>query len=662
MTAATDDGCDLEEWADRPAVPEGAWFSLSGTGDPAALSPEAFAQGGPADQMEPGAVLAALAEGMLDPAGLALVSDNALLGVVGASQRLMSRAAAMTQRAVAEYARRQRQQAGRGRVSRSRAGYAEFSPDDLAPELAVNPGQAEAAMLRHELAQRRLPGCCQALWDGTIGDYPMRIIADATVCLDDAGAAEADQILAQAAPGLTPGQLRALAARVVLMIDPDAAERRRRDAAAQARVSHFREDAGTAGLSGRDLPPDAVLRSWQHIDTAARALAAAGIKAGLDKLRAAVYLGLTSGTDPLTVLPLLQDNPGECFTPEPPAQPGTPHRTGRASGAQDDSRAGDAGDHRETDEDRQADDRQAGHHGEVYDGGQPYGDDDNGDREADDGGEDGSGEGGARRDGPGPSGPSGSSGPSGPVAGPVAPFPAVINLLVPVGTLFGWSSAPGEIPGWGPLDPETTVQMTAAASRHPSTRWCITLTDPRDGTAVAHGCAPGRHPWVPPGGAGPGPHGKGGTAAQQQAGRQSAEEAAGQRQTGEEEAELRRQAAEFLASLRVGLARVARDACDHAECTDRYQVPRKLKHLIRARTATCIAPCCNRAAADGDADHAIPWPDGPTCQANLGGACRRHHRNKQAPGWALTQPRPGTFQWVGPSGRVRVTYPTRYLL
>ena len=56
-------------------------------------------------------------------------------------------AAAMTQRTVAEYARRQRRQAGRGRASRTRAGYAEFSPDDLAPELAVNPNQAEAAML-----------------------------------------------------------------------------------------------------------------------------------------------------------------------------------------------------------------------------------------------------------------------------------------------------------------------------------------------------------------------------------------------------------------------------------------------------------------------------------------------------------------------------------
>jgi hypothetical protein len=605
MTATHDDH-DLEAWADRPTAgtggtaPQGAWFSVAGTGDPGVLGPEAFTQGGAADRMEPGALLAALAEGVLDPAGLGLVSDNALLGVVGASRRLMSRAAAMSQRAVAEYARRHQAAPG-GR--RSRAGYTEFSSDDLAPELVVNASQAEAAMLRHEASLRRLPACSQALWDGQIGEYPMKIIVDATACLDDAGAAEADQILAREAPGLTPGQLRVLAARVVLMIDPDAAEERRRDAAARARIVKYREDAGTAALSGRDLPPDAVLRSWQHIDAAARILAASGIKAGLDKLRAAVYLGLTSGTDPVAVLPLLQETPGDRLTPEPAAS---------AEPGDDDGRD-----------------------------------------------QDGDGDGGTRRDGPGP----GPGGPASPVAGPVAPFQAVINLLVPLGTAFGWSSAPGEIPGWGPLDPETTTDMMAAASRHPLTRWCVTLTGP-DGTAAAHGCAPGRHPWAPPRASDPNLRRSGGgnrdgpSLPWDREPDGTVPGAGGQRQ----EAGQRQQAAQFLASLRTRMAQVANGiACDHAECTGKYEVPRRLKHLIRARTATCTAPCCNQPAADGDADHTIPWPEGPTCQENLGTPCRYHHRCKQAPGWTLRQPRPGTFQWTGPSGRVRTTQPTRYL-
>jgi len=337
MTAVFDDDADLEGWADQPAaVPQGAWFCLAGTGDPELLSPEAFAQGGAADGLEPGALLGALAEAVSGPGVLGLVSDNALLGAVGAIRRLMSRAAAMNQQVVAEYARRHRES---DRKKASRAGYTEFSADELAPELGVNVTWAEAEMLRHESSQRRLPACSQALWDGLLGEYPMKIIADVTGCLDDNGAAEADRILAGAGPGLTPGQLRALAARVVLMIDPDAAQARRKEAAGRARVVRFREEAGTAALSGRDLPPDAVHRSWQHMEGAAAALRASGIRAGTDMIRAAVMLGLTSGTDPLTVLPLLLDNPAQdpapaSSTPTGSAATATPAwtaRTGKAA-------------------------------------------------------------------------------------------------------------------------------------------------------------------------------------------------------------------------------------------------------------------------------------------------------------------------------------------
>jgi hypothetical protein len=620
-----DDDVDSESGAGRfatagsheIALPYGAWFSVAGTDDPAALSPEAFAQGGAADAMVPGALLAALAEGVLDPAVLPVVSDNALLGVVGASQRLMSRAAAMMQRAVAEYARRNRD-ADPSRASR--AGFREFSPDDLAPELVVNTTQAETAMLRHESSERRLPACSQALWDGKIGEYQMKIIADAAAGLDDKGAAEADEILAQGAPGLTPGQLRALAARVVLMIDPGAAEERRRDAATRARVVKYREDAGTAALCGRDLPSDAVLRSWQHIDAAARALHASGIKAGLDKLRAAVYLGLTSGTDPLTVLPLLQEATGEPVTPDArtgggaatdretwpwnePCEAQTQSTTGKDSAADGDPDGDHGPDDLDEGGDRRPDDAYDADDGRTVDGGSDGGHGGHG-REDSDGGE-----GGARRDGPGTPAPhSPGGGAVNPRTGPGAPYQAVINLLVPVGTGFGWSSAPGEIPGCGPLDPETTRDMMVAASRHAGTRWCVTMIG-EDGTAVAHGCAAGQHPWSPWSGVDPDLHGA---------------------------ADLRQQAAKFLASLHADLAPVAKGTCDHAEYTDRYEVPRKLKHLIRARTATCVAPCCNRPAA--------------------------HHRNKQAPGWTLEQPEPGVFRWTSPSGRIRSTYPTRYLI
>ena len=81
--------------------------------------------------------------------------------------------------------------------------------------------------------------------------------------------------------------------------------------------------------------------------------------------------------------------------------------------------------------------------------------------------------------------------------GESAPPPANLNLIVPIGTMFGWSSAPAQADGFGLLDPEETQALVAAASRHPRTRWSITLVDP-SGQAVAHGRARGQHPWDPP--------------------------------------------------------------------------------------------------------------------------------------------------------------------
>ena len=88
----------------------------------------------------------------------------------------------------------------------------------------------------------------------------------------------------------------------------------------------------------------------------------------------------------------------------------------------------------------------------------------------------------------------GAPGPAGDSSAEPAPLPALINLLVPAGTLLGWSTAPGDAAGWGLLDTEETQALVKAASRHPRTRWCVTVTG-ADGNAIAHGCAAGQHPW-----------------------------------------------------------------------------------------------------------------------------------------------------------------------
>ena len=163
----------------------------------------------------------------------------------------------------------------------------------------------------------------------------------------------------------------------------------------------------------------------------------------------------------------------------------------------------------------------------------------------------------------------------------------------------------------------------------------MTVVGP-DGTAAAHGCAPGPHPWTPASRDGP---------ARAPTPDQQASQVTG-----------------LLRRLRVTLAPIARGTCDHRHRSGRYVISRKLKHLMQARAAKCTAPGCNRPAAEADADHTIPWPAGPSCECNLSPPCRYHHRCKQAPGWRLEQPEPGVMVWTGPSGRQHTTGPTVYLV
>jgi hypothetical protein len=86
-----------------------------------------------------------------------------------------------------------------------------------------------------------------------------------------------------------------------------------------------------------------------------------------------------------------------------------------------------------------------------------------------------------------------------------------------------------------------------------------------------------------------------------------------------------------------------------------------LRHLVEVRDGQCTQPTCVRAARRCDFEHAVPYDKGGrTCGCNGGCRCRRDHKVKQSPGWAVTQPRPGYYQWTTPAGRTYTTEPTRY--
>jgi hypothetical protein len=180
---------------------------------------------------------------------------------------------------------------------------------------------------------------------------------------------------------------------------------------------------------------------------------------------------------------------------------------------------------------------------------------------------------------PGRNGPGGPGPAPGPDAGPSVG--ALVTLTVPLATWQGRSETPGQADGFGLLDGDDARDLVAAAARHPRTRWCVTAVNP-DGTAVAHGCLPGRHP--PPGTGPP----------------------------------------LSLLGLNVRMTSVARGPCDHARAEIGYHPSRSLAHLIRARNGRCTAPGCGRPAARCDLDHTRPWDQGgPTCECNLAPPCKR---------------------------------------
>ena len=244
------------------------------------------------------------------------------------------------------------------------------------------------------------------------------------------------------------------------------------------------------------------------------------------------------------------------------------------------------------------------------------------------------------------------------------------DLIVPLGTLLGLSERPGEIHGFGLLDPSLARQLAAAAAASPRTEVCVTVTSP-EGYAIGHGCArpartsrpvgseaspialPARLNLTIPAAALPGlcarpAHGSWSFA------------------RGRRSPDLRRlrhldARAARRARFTVRLDPVPVFECDHRYETHGYRPSDRLRHLVQIRDGTCTFPPCNRHARESDFEHAKPYGQGgKTCTCNAGARSRACHRVKQSPGWNVTQPRPGWHRWQTPAGHVYVQEPKRY--
>src|SRR6202041_3257238 len=143
----------------------------------------------------------------------------------------------------------------------------------------------------------RLPKTFAAMGAGQIHPIDLRIIEEQTRILSDADAAKADALLAAAAPGMTFGELRYAARKLVLSLDPDAVRKAKEAARRETQVRRFREESGNAGMVARELPSDEVLASWQHVEQRALDLRAAGMPGTLQDLRVRAYLDLLQERD-----------------------------------------------------------------------------------------------------------------------------------------------------------------------------------------------------------------------------------------------------------------------------------------------------------------------------------------------------------------------------
>jgi hypothetical protein len=221
--------------------------------------------------------------------------------------------------------------------------------------------------------------------------------------------------------------------------------------------------------------------------------------------------------------------------------------------------------------------------------------------------------------GPGGPDPAAPGRPSHWPAGPAGPggLTGTVNLILPATTWLGLTDTPGQTSGHGAIDAATGRDLATALATRNDTHWCLTLTDPH-GHAIAHGCAR----------AGPGPPGTSDPAA-------------------------------WL--TKITITPIQTGTCAHRRETAAYRPPDSLRHLIKTRSPRCGYPGCRRPATRCDDDHTIPHHQGgKTCECNLHPLCRRHHQAKQAPGWHLSQPQPGTLTWTLPSGRSYVVTPEPY--
>ena len=617
-------------------------------------------------RLTPGPVLA----GWLSGASPAELDDVALVSSITGWRKVTSWAQAQELAAVAELSRRR---GVTGELAPDRTPVeelaADFAPNEVALALTLTQCAADCWMSLAVSLAGRLPATLAALRSGSIDLARARLIDQFTTPLDDELARKVERRVLAKAEHQTTGQLRASLQRAVISADPEAAERRRKQAERNARVELTGEPEGTASLFGRYLPAAQAAAAWARVSAIAKALEQGGAAGGIDLLRAQVFIRLLLGA------PLAPPGDHPEPTDDSPSGPSDPGLSDPGLSDTDPSDPGPS--------DPGPSDTDPSDPGPSDPGPSDPGPSDEGFSDQ------------AQTDPSGPSdphSPSAQDSPDGPLdpAGrfggarsswPGIPslgeFPgldlkalgdqAVSQLLrgrpklsVPWRTLAGLSGQPGQLGRIGPVAAAVARDLAEAAVADPSCEWRIIVVGARgQPLAVTRIRSPGRPrpssatPADALDSPDPGPLSQ--VIVTVPSGWRSGPDAS-RSTSGLPPALLRILAAAAACDPGdspgdPGDNPSAGDACSHARSVPGYRVPPRLRTFLEARDQDCGYPTCRRAAASCDMDHTTPYHlGGLTCECNLGPYCRRHHRLKGTGAWRLEQPRPGVFRWTTPAG------------
>jgi len=658
-----------------------------------------FASDGGRDVLVPSGRLALVADEVSGPERRCPgATDDELVGLLRAWAAVESWAAGAKLGVITELIRRDGAAPQSGRHADLPDQWSPSLRHELAAALACSVQSAETTVWLAWEQQARLRGIGALLADGALTFGKARAVIDTFKYLTDGDAARAEALIMDQLAGKTYTQVLRLAEQAALTVDPELAERRREQAQRKdARVTCFRELSGTAGLSGRDLPPDEALAAMASVNARAKQYEDCGAfgDTRMDVLRAYAYLDLLNGVPPEARIACAeaQDEAAEvaealAWAEAREARSAAEARTGR----QDEPEPGrDAADGARPDQSGNDDGPGPGGPGSEGRGSERPG------------------SGGPRADGPTVGGTEDEPGP--PPVGSGTPSAGQAlelrppDLVVPLITVLGRAERPGEIQGFGLLDPMLARKLAAAAIASPRTEVCVTVTS-AEGYAIGHGCArPDRTPRPsltasPPGTFGvgfparlnltipaaaltgltghtrhAGPWGLAlrggaglpdGTGPPDPTGLPNGAVSPGGAMSADEAGPPDGYGTWTLAvpggrRFTVRLDPVPTFDCDHRYESQGYQPSDRLRHLVQVRDGACTFPSCSRHARESDFEHARPYDKGGrTCACNAGARSRACHRVKQSPGWHVTQPRPGWHQWTTPVGRSYLQEPKRY--